>query len=93
MTVRPVRHSSAAVRVVRHSSGAVSIEPVDADLETEAVGTSLENEAVGMVLRAFGDSVVAISGAEVEEAKSRHPSAWHPHPRPRLHPTPKGTAA
>ena len=84
MTVRPLRHSIAAVRVVRHSSGAVSIEPVDADLE---------DEAVGMVLRAFGDSVVAISCAEVEEAKSRHPSAWHPHPRPRLHPAPKGTAA
>jgi len=84
MTVRPVRHSSAAVRVVRHSSGAVSIEPVDADLE---------DEAVDMVLRAFGDSVVAISFAEVEQAKSRHPSAWQPHPRPRLHPAPKGTAA
>ena len=71
-------------RVVRHSSGAVSIEPVD---------PVLEDEAVDMVLRVFGDSVVAISRAEVQDAKSRHPSAWMPRPRPRLHPAPKGTAA
>lgn len=66
MTVRPVRHSSAAV----------SIEPVD---------TYLEDEAVDTVLRVFGGSVVAIARAEMEEARSRHPSAWHS--------APKGTAA
>ena len=71
-------------RVIRHSSGAVSIEPVDPALEDEAVET---------VLRVFGDSVVAITHADVEDAKSRHPSAWQPRPRPRLHPAPKGTAA
>ena len=71
-------------RVVRHSSGAVSIQPVDQALEDEAVDT---------VLRVFGESVVAITCAEVEDAKSRHPSTWAPRPRPRLHPAPKGTAA
>lgn len=84
MTARLVRRGSGAFSVVRHSSGAVSIEPVD---------SALEDEAVGMVLRVFGDSVVAISHADVDEAKSRHPSAWQPRPRPRLHPAPRGTAA
>lgn len=84
MTARVVRHSSGAFSRVRHSSGAVSIEPVDRDLE---------DEAMEMVLRVFGDGVVAISQAEVDEAKSRHPSACPPRPRPRLHPAPKGTAA
>ena len=84
MTARLVRHGSGAFSGVRHRSGAVSIQPVDQALEEEAVGT---------VLRVFGDSVVAITCAEVEDAKSRHPSAWTPRPRPRLHPAPKGTAA
>ena len=64
-------------RVVRHRSGAVSIEPVD---------PVLEDEAVDMVLRVFGDSVVAISREVMDQAMSRHPSAWQ-------RPAPKGTAA
>jgi hypothetical protein len=63
-------------RVVRHRRGAISIEPVDADLEDKAVDT---------VVRVFDGGVVAITRAELEEARSRHPSAWQP--------TPKGTAA
>jgi len=92
MTARLVRHGSGAFSPVRHRSGAVSIQPVDQVLEDPAVDT-LENEAVERVLRVFGESVVAVTCAEVEDAKSRHPSAWTPRPRPRLHPAPKGTAA
>jgi hypothetical protein len=69
-------------RVVRHSSGAVSIEPAD---------TALEEQAVEMVLRVFGDSVVAIHHFDIEEAKTRHPS--YRRSRPQLRPAPKGTAA
>ena len=58
-------------RVIRHSSGVVSIEPVHV----------LEDRAVDLVLRVFGDDVVAIHQLEIDEARSRHPS------------TPKGTAA
>jgi hypothetical protein len=71
-------------RVVRHRSGVVSIEPADAELEANAVE---------LVLRVFGDSVVAIADVDIEEAKERHPSSWQRRPRPRLHPAPKGTAA
>jgi hypothetical protein len=69
-------------RVIRHSSGAVSIEPVDA---------ALEEQAVELVLRVFGEDVVAIHHVDIEEAKTRHPSTWRR--RPRLRPAPKGTAA
>jgi hypothetical protein len=71
-------------RVVRHSSGAVSIGPAEAELE---------QHAVELVLRTFGDSVVAITDVDFEEAKARHPSSWLRRPRPRLRPAPKGTAA